>query len=227
MRRSHRLQYLDAYKLAYATDTTSAFGGIIAFNREVDGETVKQITDNQFMEVFMAPKFTAEALEIAAAKKNVRVLEVPLEAGANRFELKRVGGGLLVQTPTSTAQPRRFESRLQTPTDRARMERPDVCLERRKIRQIQRHRLRQRRSNLRHRRRSNEPRGQHPHRRPQSAGRGFGLKRRMCRFRCLLPIPRRRGRHRRTGIKAIIHPAGSMRDQEVFDERTNTASPWS
>ncbi|EPI0608239.1 bifunctional phosphoribosylaminoimidazolecarboxamide formyltransferase/IMP cyclohydrolase, partial [Neisseria gonorrhoeae] len=47
----------------------------------------------------MAPKFTAEALEIAAAKKNVRVLEVPLKAGANRFELKRVGGGLLVQTP--------------------------------------------------------------------------------------------------------------------------------
>ena len=90
---------LTAYKLAYATDTTSAFGGIIAFNREVDGATVKQITDNQFMEVLMAPKFTAEALEIAAAKKNVRVLEVPLEAGANRFELKRVGGGLLVQTP--------------------------------------------------------------------------------------------------------------------------------
>ena len=90
---------LAAYRLAYATDTTSAFGGIIAFNREVDGETVKQITDNQFMEVLMAPKFTAEALEIAAAKKNVRVLEVPLEAGANRFELKRVGGGLLVQTP--------------------------------------------------------------------------------------------------------------------------------
>ncbi|EGV35682.1 bifunctional phosphoribosylaminoimidazolecarboxamide formyltransferase/IMP cyclohydrolase [Neisseria weaveri] len=90
---------LDAYKLAYATDTTSAFGGIIAFNREVDGETVKAITDNQFMEVLMAPSFTAEALEIAAAKKNVRVLEVPLHAGANRFELKRVGGGLLVQTP--------------------------------------------------------------------------------------------------------------------------------
>ncbi|OAM30215.1 bifunctional phosphoribosylaminoimidazolecarboxamide formyltransferase/IMP cyclohydrolase [Eikenella sp. NML03-A-027] len=94
---------LTAYKLAYATDTTSAFGGIIAFNREVDGATVQQITDNQFMEVLMAPKFTAEALEIAAAKKNVRVLQIslttPLEAGANRFELKRVGGGLLVQTP--------------------------------------------------------------------------------------------------------------------------------
>ena len=90
---------LDAYKLAYATDTTSAFGGIIAFNREVDGATVKQITDNQFMEVLMAPSFTAAALEIAAAKKNVRVLEVPLQEGANHFELKRVGGGLLVQTP--------------------------------------------------------------------------------------------------------------------------------
>lgn len=90
---------LDAYRLAYATDTTSAFGGIIAFNREVDGATAKQITDNQFMEVLMAPAFTAEALEIVAAKKNVRVLEVPLTAGANQFELKRVGGGLLVQTP--------------------------------------------------------------------------------------------------------------------------------
>ena len=90
---------LTAYRLAYATDTTSAFGGIIAFNREVDGATAKQITDNQFMEVIMAPAFTAEALEVLAAKKNVRVLEIPLVQGANRFELKRVGGGLLVQTP--------------------------------------------------------------------------------------------------------------------------------
>ncbi|ULJ61691.1 bifunctional phosphoribosylaminoimidazolecarboxamide formyltransferase/IMP cyclohydrolase [Wielerella bovis] len=90
---------LNAYRLAYATDSTSAFGGIIAFNREVDGATAKQITDNQFMEVIMSPKFTPEALAILAEKKNVRVLEIPLQAGANRFELKRVGGGLLVQTP--------------------------------------------------------------------------------------------------------------------------------
>ena len=90
---------LDAYRLAYATDTVSAFGGIIAFNREVDGATAKHITDNQFMEVIMSPAFTAEALEILAAKKNVRVLQIPLMNGANRFELKRVGGGLLVQTP--------------------------------------------------------------------------------------------------------------------------------
>lgn len=89
---------LNAYKLAFATDTTSAFGGIIAFNREVDAETVEAVT-GQFLEVLMAPKFTDKAKEIIAAKKNVRVLEVPLLAGANHFELKRVGGGLLVQTP--------------------------------------------------------------------------------------------------------------------------------
>lgn len=90
---------LTAYRLAYATDTTSAFGGIIAFNREVDAATAKQITDNQFMEVLMAPSFSMDALRVLADKKNVRVLQVPLAAGANRFELKRVGGGLLVQTP--------------------------------------------------------------------------------------------------------------------------------
>jgi phosphoribosylaminoimidazolecarboxamide formyltransferase/IMP cyclohydrolase len=89
---------LSAYKLAFATDTTSAFGGIIAFNREVDAATVELVT-GQFLEVLIAPSFTAEAKAIIAAKKNVRVLEVPLEAGANHFELKRVGGGLLVQTP--------------------------------------------------------------------------------------------------------------------------------
>ncbi|WP_274585098.1 bifunctional phosphoribosylaminoimidazolecarboxamide formyltransferase/IMP cyclohydrolase [Neisseria leonii] len=89
---------LNAYKLAFATDTTSAFGGIIAFNREVDAATVEAVT-GQFLEVLMAPKFSDEAKAVIAAKKNVRVLEVPLADGANRFELKRVGGGLLVQTP--------------------------------------------------------------------------------------------------------------------------------
>ncbi|SFZ70693.1 bifunctional phosphoribosylaminoimidazolecarboxamide formyltransferase/IMP cyclohydrolase [Chitinimonas taiwanensis] len=92
------LDTLTAYKLAFATDTTSAFGGIIAFNRTVDAATVEAVT-GQFLEVLIAPAFTEEAKAIIAAKKNVRVLEVPLEAGANRFDLKRVGGGLLVQTP--------------------------------------------------------------------------------------------------------------------------------
>ncbi len=90
---------LSAYKLAFATDTTSAFGGIVAFNRELDGATVEAIVANQFMEVLIAPSFTADAKAVVAGKANVRVLEIPMLAGANEFELKRVGGGLLVQTP--------------------------------------------------------------------------------------------------------------------------------
>ena len=89
---------LTAYRLAFATDTTSAFGGIIAFNRPVDADTVEAVT-GQFLEVLIAPAFTDEARVLIAAKKNVRVLEVPLVSGANRYEIKRVGGGVLVQTP--------------------------------------------------------------------------------------------------------------------------------
>ena len=90
---------LNAYKLAYATDPTSAFGGIIAFNRELDAETAAQITANQFVELIIAPGATDAALAITAAKQNVRVLIVPLSNAHNQYDLKRVGGGLLVQTP--------------------------------------------------------------------------------------------------------------------------------
>jgi len=90
---------LNAYKLAYATDTTSAFGGIIAFNRELDAETATQITTNQFVELIIAPSATEAALAVTAAKKNVRVLTVPLSTAHNVLDFKRVGGGLLVQTP--------------------------------------------------------------------------------------------------------------------------------
>ena len=89
---------LTAYQLAFATDTTSAFGGIIAFNREVDAATAEAVSA-QFLEVLIAPSYTTEAHALLAKKVNVRVLEVPMEAGANRFDLKRVGGGILVQTP--------------------------------------------------------------------------------------------------------------------------------
>jgi phosphoribosylaminoimidazolecarboxamide formyltransferase / IMP cyclohydrolase len=89
-----------AYRLAFATDTTSAFGGIIAFNQTVDADTAEAVS-KQFMEVLIAPAYTAEALALLAKKQNVRVLEVPVEQGANRFDVKRVGGGLLVQTPDS------------------------------------------------------------------------------------------------------------------------------
>jgi phosphoribosylaminoimidazolecarboxamide formyltransferase/IMP cyclohydrolase len=90
---------LNAYKLAYATDTTSAFGGIIAFNRELDAESATQITANQFVELIIAPSATEAALKVTAAKQNVRVLTVPLSNAHNQFDFKRVSGGLLVQSP--------------------------------------------------------------------------------------------------------------------------------
>ncbi len=89
---------LDAYQLAFATDPTSAFGGIIAFNRALDKPVAEAII-NQFVEVIIAPKITEDARQVLVKKKNVRVLTVPLVAGINPFDFKRVGGGLLVQTP--------------------------------------------------------------------------------------------------------------------------------
>ena len=89
---------LNAYRLAFATDPTSAFGGIIAFNRSIDQATAEDIL-KQFVEVVIAPEITAQAQQVFAQKNNIRVLVVPLQAGAHTYDLKRVGGGLLVQTP--------------------------------------------------------------------------------------------------------------------------------
>lgn len=89
-----------AYDLAYATDSESAFGGIIAFNRELDFDTAKAIVERQFVEVIIAPSVSAEAREVVAAKANVRLLECgqwPAER-INGLDYKRVNGGLLVQS---------------------------------------------------------------------------------------------------------------------------------
>jgi phosphoribosylaminoimidazolecarboxamide formyltransferase/IMP cyclohydrolase len=91
---------LEAYSKALQTDPTSAFGGIIAFNCELDGFAATAVA-KQFVEVLIAPSFTAEAKQIFAAKQNVRLLEIPLGSGLNQYDLKRVGGGLLVQSPDS------------------------------------------------------------------------------------------------------------------------------
>jgi len=89
---------LSAYKLAFATDPTSAFGGIIAFNRTVDAAAAEAVAQ-QFVEVVIAPEYSEAALQVFAAKPNVRVLIVPLSNAHNQYDIKRVGGGLLVQTP--------------------------------------------------------------------------------------------------------------------------------
>jgi phosphoribosylaminoimidazolecarboxamide formyltransferase/IMP cyclohydrolase len=98
----------DAYARAFRTDPVSAFGGIIAFNRPVDGAAARAVA-GQFVEVVLAPSYTDEARQVFSAKANARVLEIPLdrvrpdgatdwERGHNAQDVKRVGSGLLVQS---------------------------------------------------------------------------------------------------------------------------------
>ena len=88
-----------AYDLAFATDPESAFGGIIAFNRELDAKTAEAICAKQFVEVIIAPSVSADALAVVAAKKNVRLLECGTwdDRRPQDFDYKRVNGGLLIQ----------------------------------------------------------------------------------------------------------------------------------
>jgi phosphoribosylaminoimidazolecarboxamide formyltransferase / IMP cyclohydrolase len=96
---------LETYSKALKTDPTSAFGGIIAFNRTVDGAAAQAVA-KQFVEVLMAPEFTPEALEAFKGKVNVRILQIALppggasdwDNGRNAIDVKRVGSGLLMQT---------------------------------------------------------------------------------------------------------------------------------
>lgn len=96
---------LQAYSKAFQTDPTSAFGGIIAFNRPLDGKAAEAVS-RQFVEVLMAPAFTPEALEVFKAKANVRLLQIalppggatPWDKGRNAQEVKRIGSGILVQS---------------------------------------------------------------------------------------------------------------------------------
>jgi phosphoribosylaminoimidazolecarboxamide formyltransferase/IMP cyclohydrolase len=90
---------LDAYERAFSTDPESAFGGIIAFNRTLDETTLETILNKQFVEVVIAPEVSEGAIKVAAKKKNVRLLSCGqwLDAPAPKLDFKRVNGGLLVQ----------------------------------------------------------------------------------------------------------------------------------
>lgn len=96
---------LEAYQKAFKTDPTSAFGGIIAFNHPIDEATAEAVS-KQFVEVLIAPNFTTGALELFKAKANVRVLKIALPSGGNTawdkgrnsHDIKRVGSGILIQT---------------------------------------------------------------------------------------------------------------------------------
>jgi len=96
---------LEAYAKAFKTDSTSAFGGIIAFNRTLDASAAQAVS-KQFVEVLMAPEFTPEALEAFKSKVNVRILQIAMppgggtdwDNGRNAMDVKRIGSGLLMQT---------------------------------------------------------------------------------------------------------------------------------
>ena len=89
---------LEAYRKAFETDTESAFGGIIAFNRELDEETLTNIIDSQFVEVITAPAIAENALNAAASKPNVRVMSTGYWGERTPiWDLKKVNGGLLIQ----------------------------------------------------------------------------------------------------------------------------------
>jgi phosphoribosylaminoimidazolecarboxamide formyltransferase/IMP cyclohydrolase len=90
----------EAYAKAFKTDPTSAFGGIIAFNRPLDAAAAELVA-RQFVEVLIAPAIEPQARAVFAGKPNVRLLEVPVSGVTNRHDFKRVGGGLLVQTADS------------------------------------------------------------------------------------------------------------------------------
>ncbi|OZA28196.1 MAG: bifunctional phosphoribosylaminoimidazolecarboxamide formyltransferase/IMP cyclohydrolase [Hydrogenophilales bacterium 17-61-9] len=106
---------LDAYDRAYQTDPESAFGGIIAFNGRLDGATAQAIVERQFVEVIIAPEVSPEAVAAVAAKKNVRLLECGAWSGnVAQLDMKRVAGGLLVQDADVL-----LHGELKTVTDRA------------------------------------------------------------------------------------------------------------
>lgn len=117
----------EAYRLAYASDPVSSFGGVIAFNCEVDSEAARAITSGQFVEVIAAPQFSEGALEALSEKPNVRVLRYREgTAGGERLDYHRTATGLLIQQhdPADSAMPhcRCVSQRQATPAELADLE---------------------------------------------------------------------------------------------------------
>src|SRR5699024_10755545 len=93
----------DAFAKAYAADSTSIFGGIVTCNREIDRDTAQQLSE-MFLEIVIAPSFTAEALESLTKKKNIRLLELPMvESVGNTQKISTVRGGILLQDSDTEA----------------------------------------------------------------------------------------------------------------------------
>ena len=163
---------VSAYRKAFACDTQSAYGGIIAVNRTLDADAARVITEI-LTEVIIAPDATEEAIAIIAKRRNLRLLlagSLP-DPRASGLTAKTVAGGLLVQSrDNAVVDDIDAEDRDQACADRCRTARSQIRVPRRQARQVQHHRLRQGSRHRRHRRRTDEPGGFRAHRRAQGAG---------------------------------------------------------
>ncbi len=161
-----------AYRKAFACDTQSPYGGIIAVNRTLDAEAARVITEI-LTEVIIAPDATEEAIAIIAKRKNLRLL---LAGGlpdprAIGLTAKTVAGGLLVQSrDNAVVDDMALKVGDQACADRRRTARSQIRLPRRQARQVEHHHLRQGSRHRRHRRRPDEPGRFRAHRRAQGAG---------------------------------------------------------
>jgi phosphoribosylaminoimidazolecarboxamide formyltransferase/IMP cyclohydrolase len=212
---------LSAYEKAFQTDSTSAFGGIIAFNGTVDADVVAAMNVRKhFVEVLLAPAFSDAAREMLATKQNLRVLELPLARGQHAFEMKRVGGGLLLQTPDHfNVQASDLRAGEQTRTDRCPDRGSSLRLSRCQVRQVQRHRILRLRHDARRWRRPDEPRRFDPHRSQQRQNAGLDLAGSCVASDAFFPFRDGLDVLAAAGAKAVIQPGGSMRDEEVISCR--------
>ena len=192
---------LEAYRRAFACDPQSAFGGVICFNRPVEAELANALT-GQFVEVVLAPGFSDDAVEVLAAKPNLRILEDGERRRVNvsEWDVKRVIGGLLVQDRDLDLEDR---SEMEVVTERkpseARMGRDAVRVAGVQARALERDRAGARPRVGRDRRRSDEPRGLGAPGDREGPRDGHGPDRRRAGLRRVLPVLRRAAAGRRRG----------------------------
>ena len=212
---------LEAYEKAFKTDPTSAFGGIIAFNRPLDAKTAAAIVERQFVEVIVAPCDRCRAPRTScAAKKNVRVLETGDwrangRARGFRFQesLRRLAGP--DERPRQHHR-RRPQGRHRKSADPGADSGHAVCLDGRQVREIQRDHLLQGQHDDRCWRRADEPRLHTKIAAIKAADEGLDVTGSVMASDAFFPFRDGIDAAAETGISAIIQPGGSMRDDEVI-----------
>lgn len=207
---------IDCYSKANSSDPVSSFGGIIAFNVEVD-QYAAELIAKQFLEVLIAPKYTKEALAVLSGKANVRVLQIDLVNNLNKIEYKRVGGGMLAQTPENKIlELKEIKTVTQISPDKntlldlyfawsvARFVKSNAIILVKNLQTIgigagQMSRIDSTKIAI-----------------AKATDFGFDVKGSSCASDAFFPFRDNVDTLAKNGIKAIIHPGGSIKDQEVF-----------